>query len=252
VRGELGRHPITIKAISRSLKYFNQINCKSENKLVKQALTECMDTASKGRVTWYTKLKRLTQQIKIPLTDAIVTKYQLKKLTKSREKTLEERYTKYWHQQLNSPISKTKNKGGNKLRTYSKLKQHFKLEKYLTLLNNTAHRKALTQLRLSSHQLHIETLRGTIRDPKDRICPKCNLNKTEDEVHFVTECPYYSTHREPILTKLGETPNTSSLNNEDQFIWLLTAEDKDTCQKLGKYIYDCFVIRKGNPENNNT
>ena len=72
------------------------------------------------------------------------------------------------------------------------------------------------------------------------------MNKTEDEMHFITECPYYTTHRQPLLAKLAELQNTSILNNEGQFIWLLTAEDKDTCQLLGKYIYDCFELRKSN------
>ena len=192
-------------------------------------------------------MNKLTQQIKIPLSDISLTKHQLKHLARSRENILEESYTRYWYQQLNLTTSKTKNRGGNKLRTYSKIKQHFKIEQYLTLIHNTAHRKALTQLRLSSHQLHIETLRGTVREPRDRLCTKCNLSKTEDEIHFITECPHYLDHRQPLLTKLAELPNTSTLNKEAQFIWLLTAEDKDTCQKVGKFIYDCFELRRSKP-----
>ena len=89
-----------------------------------------------------------------------------------------------------------KNRGGKKLHTCSKIKQHFKIEQYLTLIHNTAHRRALTQLRLRSHQLHIETLRGTVREPRDRLCTKCSLSKTEDEIHFITECPHYIDHRQ--------------------------------------------------------
>lgn len=72
------------------------------------------------------------------------------------------------------------------------------MEKYLSLIDNTTHRIAVSQLRLSSHTLNIETLRGTISDPNERTCNLCNLKKREDEIHFITECSHYTPLRDTL------------------------------------------------------
>ncbi len=48
--------------------------------------------------------------------------------------------------------------GGNKLRTYKKIKCKFYAEKYLLNIDNTTKRRAMTQLCVGSHQLNIEAL----------------------------------------------------------------------------------------------
>ena len=71
-------------------------------------------------------------------------------------------YEQYLLQELNLLQSRTKNRGGNKLRTNNKLKSHFKIEPYLSEVENPNHRRAITLLRLSSHQHNTESKRGQI------------------------------------------------------------------------------------------
>jgi len=156
---------------------------------------------------------------------------------------LESKYTEYWHKQLNSATSIAKNRGGNKLRTYANLKQNFSPEKYLDHIENQSYRKSLTQLRLSSHPLNIEALRGTIHNPDNRLCEMCSLNKVEDEKHFVTECALYSNLRMDLYKNL-ESNNFLNLSSENKFIWILTNEDKTICKLVGKFLTDCFSKRK--------
>ena len=75
--------------------------------------------------------------------------------------------------------------------------------------------------------LHVETLRGTVTDPNDRVCQMCTLNITEDEFHLVAECPAYKTLRENLELKLFKTPNVINLDRDNKAIWLLTNEDKN-------------------------
>ena len=78
VRSELGRHPITLKAINRSIKYFSQIQQKPGHKLVKQALDESIKLDSMGNKTWYTQYVKIKQNINIPNIPITSTKYTLK------------------------------------------------------------------------------------------------------------------------------------------------------------------------------
>jgi len=47
--------------------------------------------------------------------------------------------------------------GGNKLRTFRTFKNDIKRELYLTEIKDTITRKNITKLRISAHNLHIET-----------------------------------------------------------------------------------------------
>lgn len=244
VRSELGRHPVTLKAIGRSIKYFHQVAQKPDHKLIKQAMAESINLDSRGIKTWFTQFRTLRDTLNLPQTPLTHTKHGLKTFSRKTERSLEIKYEHFWDQELNSATGKQKNKGGNKLRTYNKLKQNFAMEKYLTLIEDTSHRTALTQIRLSSHPLNIETLRGQVTNPNDRICKMCTLNIMEDEFHFIAECPKYKPLRDKLNECITNTPNANTLDRESKTIWLLTNENKTLCKSLGKYIFEGFKIRK--------
>lgn len=151
---------------------------------------------------------------------------------------------KYWDYKLKSDHSLSGNRGGNKLRTYRSLKQDFGIEKYLTHTDEVDHRKATSQLRLSSHPLNIESQRGTISDPLKRTCQVCDSGETENEQHFLMQCPLYNSLREEMLKELKTYPHVYRLNNSNKFIWILTSEDKNICKAVGKFIKKSFELRK--------
>ena len=62
VRGELGQSFATLKAICRSVHYFNQIKQKPVNKIIQHALYESMELDKEGSKTWYIKLKHAKQK----------------------------------------------------------------------------------------------------------------------------------------------------------------------------------------------
>ena len=142
-------------------------------------------------------------------------------------------------------MANKKNSGRNKLRTYKLFKTNFTLEPYLTKVKCTQHRKALCQLRVSSHQLNIETLRGKIKDPSLRLCEQCTLAKTEDEMHFLMECHHYKDLRANALREISHSQsNFQYLDHINQFIWLMSNEDTAICKSIGKFIYEAFTKRK--------
>ena len=140
---------------------------------------------------------------------------------------MKHKYEDFWHKELNKETSRNKNKGSNKLRTYKTIKQNFQLEPYLENIDNIDHIKAVTQLRLSSHNLNIECLRGTVHNPEHRTCNLCSLNEKEDEIHFITKCPSYTTLRLQLLSTLDIAPPIiSSYNDTHWFIFLMQTRIK--------------------------
>ena len=103
-------------------------------------------------------------------------------------------FGEYLHRHISSEISMSGKKGGNKLRTYKLFKNSLAFEPYLKIANPEK-RRIIARFRTSAHRLHIETGRfghnNTYVPPDRRLCECCSMGKTEDEFHFLIECPKY-------------------------------------------------------------
>jgi len=242
IRGELGRHPLLLNAFTNSIKYFHSFNTKPTNKLVNNALLEAKNTRTTK--SWYNLVTTLESQISTTHIRA-QRKQEIKRHSKNILHKMKIKYEEFWHSELFKDTSNLKNKGGNKLRSYRFLKQQFHLEPYLYNVDNVNHRTAITRLRLSSHYLNIETLRGSVSDPNLRLCSLCTLNEKEDEEHFMLRCEAFTQHRQELLMQIqNSNNNTSAYSHSNWFIFLLTSESKQICKAVGKYISECMQIRK--------
>ena len=121
-----------------------------------------------------------------------------------------------------------------KLKTYALFKTNFKFEPYLDIFSDYNIRCNFAKLRLSAHNLHIETGRyGSKKTPRDeRYCLTCKSNGlsiVEDEVHFLLNCPLYIDLRKNMLNPiLQKYPSVKLLSEEKLFILLLSQEDTYT------------------------
>ena len=106
-------------------------------------------------------------------------------------------------------------------------------------------RKAISKLRLSSHDLMVE--KGRHSKPKtpleERTCPFSSNNVVEDEQHFVLECPTFSKQRSLMLNNILQHTNFNN-NDEVNFISILSSKDENILFSLGKYLTKCFKMRK--------
>jgi len=244
IRGELGRHPLVLRAIVNSIKHYVNIKNKPQNKLVKIALEENKKLSAHSKRTWFSKLTAIMTELNIATDIERTDPDRIKALTQRLHNKLKSDYETHWKAALDTDSSVNRQSGGNKLRTYRTFKQNFGTEAYLTEVDNPVHRRALSQLRLSSHPLNIEAQRGIIRNPEERFCPICNQEKVENEMHFLLTCPHYQEERSKINDILREYPNTRTLNNTDLFIWLMSNENKKICKSLAKYTATCLTLRK--------
>ena len=77
------------------------------------------------------------------------------------------------------------------LTIYREFKQSITTSPYLLIMHSRKLRNANSKLRLSSHNLCIETGRHRNIDRENRTCVFCDLNDLEDEYHFTLVCPVY-------------------------------------------------------------
>ena len=82
---------------------------------------------------------------------------------------------------------------------------------YLNFVTSFEHRRALAQLRLSSHRLEIETGRWKTpaTEQKLRFCKHCNNNQVGDENHFLFRCTYLTELRNKYLDFLPTVTDKS-------------------------------------------
>ena len=146
---------------------------------------------------------------------------------------MQKKYISYWNLTLQN---------SQKLNFYYKIKTNYSLPAYLVLARKNPSRKTLMILRISSHKLRIETGRYVNIPRDERLCSLCNCNRIEDKIHFLLECPSFSSIRETLFSKLEpkipfirlQSPLLSHLiNSTDYFINI----------QLISFIQSCFELR---------
>ncbi|KXJ12007.1 hypothetical protein AC249_AIPGENE11481 [Exaiptasia diaphana] len=123
----------------------------------------------------------------------------------------------------------------NKLRTFRLFKVNYSLEGYLTKVKQFHHRRALTKLRISNHDLEIEKGRysGGYKKVEERKCFHCK-DAVEDEKHFLIKCPLYSKIRDKFIKQ----NNIHDFIAEEEFFLKLIDPPKRLQTQAAKYIYD--------------
>ena len=137
------------------------------------------------------------------------------------------------------------NRGGlakNKLRTYRLFKLAYNEEQYLNI-DNIRHRTTVTKLRISCHKLHIETGRHNRTPLEQRTCRYCNLDKLEDEHHFVVECSLYNSERIELYRLITSMfPHFIHLSNADKFTFLMILDKPLILKHVCSYL--CTITEK--------
>ena len=127
--------------------------------------------------------------------------------------------------------------------TYWKFKNIFQKESYLKYIKSAKLRKSLTLFRISAHILAIERGRYRKIDKEIRLCKFCKEGAVEDECHFFLKCDAYENERKSFLEFIVKhCTNFRFLDKDQQFIWLLSCEDKLVCNALSTYVHLCFHL----------
>ena len=128
---------------------------------------------------------------------------------------------------------------------YANIKTSFKIENYL-LQFPTYFRRNFTKLRISAHNLAIETGRYSkpIETPiEKRLCFHCK--EIENELHFVLKCPLYNAERNLLYHELSNILSVDLSPTNELFNLLMSGlqGDHDVGKTFCNYINMCFKRR---------
>ena len=188
--GELGRFPLILGRQVRIIRYWlNLHNIKNNNYILKTlnlVMRNEVQSNPNNTTSWTAKVKYLLEHSGFPDVWLFPESVNIKIFLPLFQSRLRDIYVTEWKQGIELSSALT---------LYNILKQSFDTSSYLFIVKNIKFRNIIAKLRLSSHQLCIETGRHRGIERTDRKCVLCDLNDIEDEYHFVCICPIYNNLR---------------------------------------------------------
>ena len=147
-------------------------------------------------------------------------------------------YVSYWKEKVRiSPMSAS----------FATHKNNYEADKYLSVFTIKKHRNAMAKLRLSDHNLKIQSGRQTRpKTPREqRFCKSCP-GVIEDEAHFLFECVDDHIVKEDFVRSVCmeypvfETKNHKSL----KYQFTMKTQDTELLKSLGFFINLLFKNRE--------
>ena len=236
VYGDLGRVPLSIRHKVSLLKYWLRITTSTD---ISPLLLEAYQllTLNDHPNTWCRKIQRILNEAGFSYVWSNPCEVDPTQFIKAIRQTLHIQYI----QERNGLLT-----ASSKLRTYRLFKNTLKYEPYLNLPPYL--RVPLARLRTSAHGLKIETGRYTIPNPtpvEERLslCDLCGV--TEDEVHFLINCPM--TDNKEISNLFSHCtsllPSFRYKSSRDKFLFIMSCKDSTTLSYLALSVSSEFLSR---------
>ena len=124
---------------------------------------------------------------------------------------------------------------------YARYKHDFEIEKYLDFITEKKYKIALTQFRLSSHDLAIERGRYENLNRRESVCKLCNSNLVENECHLLLVCPFYRELRQKYFK-----PYYCRWPTLNKFDDMMSKTNKTAFLNVAKFVYHASNLRKLN------
>ena len=147
------------------------------------------------------------------------------------------------------------NMGMSKADSFMSYQQLIELKKYtcLDLKKYSSHNNTVT---IDTIIPHSYDRKGRHFNPpvqrENRTCPFWK-NTTEDECHFILNCPLYDDNRVELTQEVKKTCfNYDQMNDIQKFIFIMSNENENIIKNLAKYIFYSMKKRNEflNPETN--
>jgi hypothetical protein len=215
VLNELNRSPTWTHWLKQCVGFWNKIVIRKDDDFVKKALVENVKMAviDKIKQCWSHGFLRCMQRLGIieRFSDILMDNHSLPKIDLGViDKSIAEITAIKWQNlELMNPRSLGDDQGvGIKSVTYANWMRSLDDDSYTSytkLLNNRKDITCIARLRLRAHNLNVDYNRDVPRS--SRSCRCCDLvtdgrRAVEDEMHFILECPLYTTERKELFAKL--------------------------------------------------
>jgi hypothetical protein len=149
------------------------------------------------------------------------------KLLHSLSIKLEDRYINHWKTLLFNGDNKN---GGDKLRTYRKLKNSYMMEKFVHSDVDKFALSIFVKIRIRNSNLNIERGRYIKLPVEKIICPLCNI-EPEDEIHLILKCSKLDECRKELFSYISSVvPSFNDIDEFQKFKFILSSNDLDICK----------------------
>ena len=232
-RGELGRLSVRPFIYRRVLQYWSKLLDAVPGSSIAEAYRVQFRMAEDKIDCWGLRLKNLMFENGFGNTWIAQNTINCKLFVKQFYERICECDRQIWHWNVN-------NFGG--LRTYRIFKNQLTLEPYLGLNLPLKTRNTFTKLRGGLLRIEVNLGRWRGKNYEKRICPLCNYNEIEDEIHVLFTCPVwncyrdqlkdYSCFREKDIVKLCTSDDESLINYVKRYIELVITEREEILEIL--------------------
>ena len=182
LRAETGKYPLSMNIYTQMMKYWTRL-LTTESQLMQEAHKDNLKRFREGKPCWIQPLIYLLRTCEIEEIDVSKVCENRHLFIRQIKEKLSNHYKTNWKESI-------ERKDG-KLRFYQEMKKNFQFENYLDKISR-ADRKQITRLRLSCHNLPIETMRyqKTETRKEERKCNLCSGGEVGDEWHYLTSCKH--------------------------------------------------------------
>jgi len=233
-RSELGRFPLKIFVDTLTLKFYNHLITLPDDSIAKQTFLISKSLLSRNKPCFHSNLQTIFDLYKLgnitTLNDNIITNHRLQEFVCK----MKEQYFEKWKNDLAN---------SSKLEFFTSFKDHYESEHYLNIIENFDQRRYFTKLRISNHNLAIETGRYDKTPVTNRLCLLCSKQEIETELHLIYHCPFYSDLRKEFYSKIDFT-DSAQIDYQTFTSNLFNSNNKNTILHFSKFIYKCFNIRQ--------
>jgi hypothetical protein len=239
--GDTGRFPLSLRIKVKQIKYWVRVVKMCDNTIVKQVYNMMLQLDNLNCITWCSTIRKTLYEYGFNQCWELQETMSLVNLVADFKKSVYSRYTAWWQVEINNTVKHPL------LRVYRLFKSDYRMEPYLIDISDSKVRRSLSRLRLSSHNLHVET--GRHCRPKtpleQRLCLICNDGNVEDEMHFIEVCSVYNDLRSDLLnciTQGGFVPVQTTHANVNM-VQILKENNVHIQFYLGKFLTKAFKRR---------
>jgi hypothetical protein len=186
VKAELGRYPLLSNIIKNSYTYWQHVLNSDKTTLLHSAMLHNIENDRHGEINYYSRIKGLFLVMDCQnLIYKEINKTEIKRNANKMKSKFQEMYINYFFKTLKEKAQRPES--GGRFEVYYTIKKQYKFEDYLLLEQNNL-RKNITNIRISTHNLPIESLRKAKVKRKERTCPLCTSNEIGSEFHATMTC----------------------------------------------------------------
>ena len=157
VLGELGQFPLIIINLASMIKYWHRLEMLDDQSILKKAYLE-MKSLPDNICLWNSNVKAVLKLLSLDAVYDNAKQYTTNALFNIVKRKLKSFFIEKWKAKINRASETSQD--NRKLHFYKLFKADFKLEGYLSQTADFQKLKALSKLRCSDHDLHIETGRN--------------------------------------------------------------------------------------------